>query len=272
MAKEINLTSQKWNDIIFEGKNKDYGAYDMRKSSSKRHIVALLVILAFAVFVSFLPLIVESIAAAGGTENISESNVLAELKQLEDQVKEKDIIREAAAEPPPVLKSTIQFTVPEIVDKKDIKDDEEMKAQDELASTTTQISVATVHGEEHGVDIADLQDHKVIAEVKDDIFDFVEQMPVYPGGDKELNKFLSKNIVYPEIASSNRIQGKVRVKFVVGTTGEVTDVEISKGVDRSLNAEAIRVVKSMKKWIPGKQNGQPVKVRCEVQIVFALQD
>lgn len=274
MAREINLTSQKWNDIIFEGKNKDYGAYEMRKSSSKRHIVALIVIALLVAFISFLPLLIKTITPSRGADNIDTSNVLADIKQLEDQVKEKDIIREVAAEPPPVLKQTIQFVAPEIVSAKDITEDDEMKSQSELAATDIQISVATVDGvKDGGIDIADLKDHKVIVEAKDEIFDFVEQMPEFPGGNKERVKYFQRNQKYPEIAQMNGIQGKVTVQFVVGMAGEITEIEVIGGVkDRSLQAEATRLVKSMPRWIPGKQNGQAVRVRHKIDIVFAMQE
>ena len=101
MAKDINLTSLEWNEIIFEGKNKDYGAYEMRRSSSNRHVIALLISLALVVFVWFLPTLAETVASMRKTaDNISEDTVLANLqKELEDQVQEKDIIREETAPP-----------------------------------------------------------------------------------------------------------------------------------------------------------------------------
>lgn len=274
MAKEISLTSQKWNDIIFEGKNKDYGAYEMRKSSSKRHIIALIVIAVFVVFVSFLPLLVETIAAGLRTESLDGDVVLADLQQLEDQVKEKDIIRDQAVEPPPVLKSTIQFTVPEIVPKEQIAEDEEIKAQEDLAESKVQISVATVEGvEKGGVDIADLNQHKVVAEVEDKVFDSVEQMPEYPGGRNALTRFIQSKLQYPEIAASNGIKGTVTIGFIVGIDGSISEITVLDGVkDRSLQAEALRVVKLMPKWIPGKQNGQGVKVRMKYPITFNLQE
>lgn len=275
MAKDINLTSKKWNDIIFEGKNKDYGAYEMRQFSSKRHIIAFSLIIVLVIFVSFLPSLIQTVSSSRKvTENISESTVLVDLqKELEEQVQEKDIIREETAPPPPPLKSTIQFTAPEIVDASEITEDDAMKTQDELAESKVQISVATVEGtdDEHGIDIADLEQHKVIAEdIENKVFDVVEQQPQFPGGMSELMKFLSDNIVYPQIALESGLQGRVIVQFVVNKNGEIVNIQVVKGVDPFLDKEAVRVINMMPKWIPGKQNGQAVNVKFTLPVNFKL--
>lgn len=275
MANEINLTSQRWNDIVFEGKNKEYGAYEMRKSSSKRHVVALVVILAFVVFVSFLPLLVETLTPERTVDNLTDETVLAAIRELEEQVKEKDIIREVAAPPAPILKATIQFTVPDIVTKAEITDDNSLSSQEDLQQSTSQISVATVLGEEKGVDIQDLEGHKVIAAVKDEVFAFVEVEPKFPGDDARATKrtkFLSDNIQYPEIAKQQKIKGRVVVQFTVGIDGSITDIEVVSSPDRSLSKEAERVVAMMPKWQPGKNNGQAVKARFTLPIRFDLTD
>lgn len=273
MAKDINLNSEQWNDIVFERKNKNYGAYEMRMSSSKRLIIAFLIATAIVIFVSFLPALIETVAnARSTTENISESSVLANLKELEEQVKEKDIIREESAPPEPPLKSTIQFTAPEIVDASEIKDDEEMKSQEDLAESKVQISVATIEGtdEERGIDIADLEQHKVIAEEKKEILEVVEQLPEFPGGEQALMKYLANNIKYPSIARETQIQGKVLVRFVVNKNGEVSDIQIVRSPHISLGNEAVRVVRAMPKWIPGRQNGKTVNVYFTLPVDFLL--
>lgn len=275
MAKDINLTSKKWNDIIFEGKNKDYGAYEMRQTSSQRLIIAFLISIAIVVFVAFLPSLIETVTPKKNiSDNLSESTVLADLqRELEEQVQEKDIIREETAPPPPPLKSTIQFTAPEIVDASEISEDDEIKSQDELAESKVQISVATVVGtdEVHGVDIQDLMEHKVIAEEKkEEVLEFVEQQPEFPGGTQALMKYLNDNIKYPVIAQENNIQGRVTLRFVVNRYGEISNIQILRGVDPTLDQEAIRVVKSMPKWIPGKQNGKSVNVYFTLPVNFVL--
>lgn len=274
MAKDIHLTSKRWNDLVFEGKNKAYGSYELRMTTSKRLVIAFLVIVALVLFIAFLPALIHSVKPEKEvSENLSESSVLADLKELEDQVQEKDIIREEAAPPPPKLKSTIQFTAPEIVDAKEIKEGEEIKSQGELGESKVQISVATVEGTDdtHGVDIADLEQHKVIAEEKKEkVYNVVEQEPAFPGGEEALMKFLHDHIVYPPMAMNSGIKGRVSLRFVVTKTGEISDVKVLRGVDPSLDEEAVRVIKLMPKWIPGKQNGKAVDVYFSLPVSFVL--
>ena len=272
MAKDINLTASEWTDIIFEGKNKDYGAYKLRQSSRKRHFYALGAMLIFVVIVISLPFLIAAVKNSLHTENVSDVTELSNLK-MEDEVKEQDKIKQETAPPPPPLKSTIKFTPPEITEEKINKDDQ-MKSQDELNDTKVTVSVADVKGtdDKHGVDIADLKDHKVVVQEEEEKpFVGVEQMPQFPGGEGELMKYLSKNIHYPTIAAENGIQGRVTLRFVVSKTGDITDVTVLKGLDPSCDKEAIRVVKSMPNWIPGKQNGRNVPVYYTLPVSFRLQ-
>jgi protein TonB len=108
-------------------------------------------------------------------------------------------------------------------------------------------------------------------EASDEIFVVVEEQPEFPGGQAALMKFLSDNIRYPVIAQENGIQGRVICSFVVEKDGSITDVQVVRGVDPSLDKEAVRVIQSMPKWKPGKQRGKPVRVRFTLPIVFRLQ-
>ncbi len=272
MAKDINLTSSAWTDIIFEGKNKEYGAYKLRQTSEKRHFVAIGVMIVIVIFVMFIPYLYDAVKSGLATDNVSEVSELSNLK-MEDEVKEQDKIKEETAPPPPPLKSTIKFTPPEITDEP-IKKEDKMKSQEELNETKTQVSVADVKGtdDSHGVDIADLKENKVVVQEEvEKPFQAVEQMPQFPGGEKELMTYLAKNIKYPTIAAENGIQGRVTLRFVVSKTGDITDVSVLKGLDPSCDKEAIRVVKSMPKWIPGRQNGKNVPVYYTLPVKFTLQ-
>ena len=112
-----------------------------------------------------------------------------------------------------------------------------------------------------------------VQEVKEEsvVFEVVEQMPSFPGGEKALMEFLSKNTKYPSVAEENGIQGRVVCTFVVETNGSITDVKVVRAVDPALDREAVRVIKSMPKWIPGKQNGKAVRVKYTVPVNFKLQ-
>ena len=102
------------------------------------------------------------------------------------------------------------------------------------------------------------------------VFDVVEQMPSFPGGQAALFQWLSSNLKYPVVAEDNGVQGRVIVTFVVERDGSITDVKVVKSVDPSLDKEAVRLVKSMPKWIPGKQKGEAVRVKYTVPVTFRL--
>ena len=108
-------------------------------------------------------------------------------------------------------------------------------------------------------------------EETNEVFLIVEQMPVFPGGDEALRKFLAQEVKYPVIAQENGISGRVYVKFVINQNGEVSDVQVARPLDPNLDKEAVRVVKSMPKWAPGKQRGKAVRVSYTVPINFVLQ-
>lgn len=107
-------------------------------------------------------------------------------------------------------------------------------------------------------------------EVESAPLNFAEEMPGFVGGDKALYEYLSNNIKYPKREKQIGIEGKVYVEFVVGKKGEITDVKIKRGVSEALDAEAIRVIKSMPNWLPGKQNGRAVKVIYVMPISFKI--
>lgn len=107
-------------------------------------------------------------------------------------------------------------------------------------------------------------------EATEEIFVVVEQQPEFPGGMSALMKFLSDNIKYPVIAQENGIQGRVITNFVVERDGSITDVNVVRGQDPSLDKEAVRVIKTMPRWKPGQQRGKPVRVRFTLPVQFRL--
>lgn len=282
MAKDINLTDEKWIDLIFEGRNKNYGAYTLRKNTPKRHTFAFIVVMLATALIVLASIAASKISRARQERKEAMTQVSA-LSDIEldkpEELPEENQVKKFEAPPPVELKSTVQFTAPVIKKDEEVPEEQTMKSQEELVKSDVQISIADVKGtdEETGVDIATLQEHKVIVqeekeEVKEEkVFEIVEQPPSFPGGESALYEWLSKNINYPVIAQENNIQGRVTCQFVVGRNGEIEDVRVVRGVDPSLDKEAIRVIKSMPKWIPGKQGGNAVKVRYTLPVQFKLQ-
>lgn len=276
MSKDIKLNSEEWCDVVFEGKNKQYGAYRLRQSSSKRHIVAFIVILLFAGVVAALPGLVSAV------KNLTQNNDMGPMDQayemtqvtVEEKIPEENIIKQETAPPPPPLKSTVKFVPPTIAKDEEVQETE-MASQTEVQETKIQISVASVQGtdDKHGIDIAELREHKQIVQekpVEEKPFYTVEQMPSFPGGEAAMNKFIADNLKYPVVAQESGISGRVTIRFVVTKNGDISDVTVVRGIDPSCDREALRVVKAMPKWVPGKQNGLNVPVYFTLPIVFKL--
>jgi len=274
MPKDFDLNSQRWLSLVFADKNKEYGAYIHREESSDRHLTAMIIISVIALSLIFLPRLVKSIMPEqkdiGQVTSVELSNL-----DLNQEIPEENQIKQIEMPPPPELKTTVAFTPPVVVEDEKIRDDEIMLTQQELTDIKADISVATVEGVEGGtVDIADLVEHKLITEEpkKPEIFNHVEVMPQFPGGNEALLKWLHDNMNYPTIAAEQGIQGRVTLRFVVTPDGSIDQVEITRGLDPSCDKEALRVVKKMPKWIPGKQNGNPVYVYFSLPVTFRLQN
>lgn len=269
---KVDLTSLEWCELIFKDRNKSYGAYKMRRDLGKRQTAALVIVTVVALAGFTLPRLIK-LAMPKQKEEMVEVTQLSALE--EPEVKEEIIKKVEPIAPPPALKSTIKFTAPVIKKDEEVNDDEELKSQDELTQTKVQISIVDVKGNDelNGKDIADLQEviTKAPETEKEEPYTMVEQMPQFPGGPTELLKYIAKNLKYPVIAQENGIQGRVILRFVVSAKGYVEDVKVLRSLDPYCDKEAIRVVKSLPQWIPGKQNGRNVPVYYTCPIVFKLQ-
>ena len=266
MAK-IDLTSLEWRELIFQGKNKEYGAYILRSESNKRHNVAMIIITVIALVGFSLPALIEMVKPKQRDVNV-EVTTLSKLVKADVK---NDVKKVDAVAPPPDLKSSVKFTAPIIKKDEEVKDENQLKSQEELTKNTAAISLADVKGNDKGtVDIADVKQN-VTQEVEDKVYTVIEQMPQYPGGEGELLAYINKNIKYPVIAAENGVQGKVTLRFVVTKTGAVDKVEVVRSLDAACDKEAVRVVKTLPRFIPGKQNGVNVSVWFTLPIKFQLE-
>lgn len=160
--------------------------------------------------------------------------------------------------PPPPPPQVITEALNVVDDDIDLAEQEIISSEDDqsLAQVQNYVAPAVVEEEE---------------ESTQQIFTIVEEMPDFPGGQAALMSFINKSIKYPVIAQENGIQGRVSCSFVVNKDGSIVDAEVLRGVDPSLDKEALRVINSMPKWKPGKQRGKPVRVKYTVPITFRLQ-
>jgi TonB family C-terminal domain len=266
---KIDLTSFEWRELIFQGKNKGYGAYMLREQSNKRHNIAMIIVVILAFLLFSIPKLIE-MAKSKQKEVNTEVTTLSKLAKAE--VKDEHIKKVEAVEPPPALKSSVKFTAPVIKKDEEVKEQDEMKSQEEIQNAKGIISIADVKGNDdvNGKDIADVKAN-VTQVVEEKVYDVIEQMPVFPGGEGELLAYIGKNLHYPVIAAENGISGKVTLRFVVGKTGKVEKVEVLRSLDPACDKEAVRVVKSLPDFIPGKQNGVNVSVWYTLPITFKLE-
>ncbi|WP_303661011.1 energy transducer TonB [uncultured Duncaniella sp.] len=283
MAKDVDLSSSEWIDLIFEGKNKNFVAYTLRKASAKRHNRAMLVILVVLFIVALLGLLANTVLQkndARPEDQVEQALIDYSTEDVEDDEPEEPEQQRVEEQLPEALPEEILNTVKatELAIVRDEEVVEEIKSQDELKDTDT--AVGTTDFDKGTDDLNVVREHKneVIVEEKkpepvDDnkVFDVVEQKPQFPGGEAALLKYVAEHIRYPAMAQENNIQGRVVVQFVVTKTGAVGEVKVVRGKDPDLDKEAVRVVKSLPKFVPGKMNGHAVNVWYTLPIQFKLQ-
>ena len=282
MAK-IDLYDPKWVDMVFAGKNKEYGAYQLRKGTSGRNIKALLILVIAAALVGgFLAWKVIEQKQAEEQQAYMEAMELAKLQQQakkEEKKKEPVKPKVEMKKEIPVARETQKFTAPVIKKDELVKEENQVKQMDKLDDKVA-VGTENKEGVKDRTVEAVRNDIAVAApppppapkpEVATKVFDVVEEMPSFPGGQAALMSFLSSNIKYPVVAQENGVQGRVIVGFVVERDGSITDVKVMRSVDPSLDREAQRVVRAMPRWKPGKQNGSAVRVKYTVPVVFRLQ-
>lgn len=282
MAK-IDLYDPKWVDMVFAGKNKEYGAYQLRKGTSGRNIKALLILVIAAALVGgFLAWKVIEQKQAEEQQAYMEAMELAKLQQQAKKEEKKKEQVKPKIEPKkeiPVARETQKFTAPVIKKDELVKEENQVKQMDKLDD-----KVAVGSEDKEGVKdrtVEAVRSEIAVAapppspapkpEVATKVFDVVEEMPSFPGGNAALMSYLNSNTKYPVVAQENGVQGRVIISFVVERDGSISDVKVARSVDPSLDREAQRVVKSMPRWTPGKQNGQTVRVKYTVPVVFRLQ-
>ena len=302
MAKRnVDLTSKAWRDLVFEGKNKDFGAYKLRQKSESRHTLA--------VIFTFIGLVIVVLALIGWSkfsdwreeqrllalqeerERMSQIEMAQELEEVPEEEEEKykeetppepeEAPKEEVAQ---VQQTQIDIVPPEKVVNK-VEEVDKLLENDAMRSKNTvesNIENFEVKREDVAEKVQAPAPPPPVVEKKeepkpeppkpkaDEIFTAVEQDAQFPGGQAKLMQWLSSNIRYPDIAQQNGVQGRVVVKFVVEKDGSVSNPTIVKGVDKDLDAEALRVVKRMPKWQPGKNNGQPVRSYFTLPVQFKL--
>ena len=284
MAKDVDLSSKEWRDIVFEGKNKDFGAYTLRAASPQRHTKAVIyMVIALAILLTLLILSVNGVFSRPDDEQIvtSTEQELAQFEAPEEEMEEEEEEQIQQFEEPEEIIAPEEVAneqrVTDLLITNDDEFEEEKAAKDVDKVMENEAQAGTIDVTE-GTNDLNKQTivQEVIAETKPVeeapvSIAMVEQKPSFPGGEAAMYQWLSSNIQYPAVASEEGIQGRVVVEFVVGKDGSITNVKVLRPRHPALDKEAVRVIKSMPKWVPGRNNGQPVKVTYTLPVTFKLQ-
>jgi protein TonB len=259
MAKE-KIKAPSFDDIVFEIRNKEYGAYRLRKRYNRNVLIALLIgtiIMSTAIITPYL-----NAKALVSRAKRAEREVEIKLENL-DQPAETVVPPPPPPPPPPETVQQARYVPPVVVDS--------VKPEEQAQLMNADEALSEVRNEDVGVEVVqEVKEEVQESEAEAEIFVVVEEMPMFPGGEIELLKWIADHTNYPEVAKENNIQGKVVVRFCVTAKGTVDRATILKPVDPELDKEALRVVSELPSFKPGKQGGKPVPVWYMVPITFQL--
>jgi protein TonB len=256
---EEKINAPDFDDIVFETRNKEYGAYRLRRKYNRNVLIGMMIgiiILSTAIITPYL-----NAKAAEGRAKRAERQVEIKLENL-------DTPHEQVAPPPPPpppptdVVQQQRYVPPVVVDTIKPEDVKQLMTADQAQVEVTNKEVVEV--------VQQVKEEVQEADPEATPFVVVEEMPMFPGGDVALLKYIADHTQYPEVAKENNIQGKVIVRFCVTSKGGVSQVSILKGVDPELDKEAIRVVNTLPAFKPGKQGGKPVPVWYMVPITYTL--
>jgi protein TonB len=261
-------------DIIFEGRNKDYGAYDLRKTYSKRIYTSLAAVMALCLLIFVGSLLANSLGANKNKKLDVQDVQLEEVKEEKKNEPPPPPPPPKMPEPPKV--EIAKFTPPKIVEDKEVKEDEKPpeveKIEEAKIGTINQegakdegvVAPPVEKGTGDAVAPKDTEDY-------DKIFTKVENPAEFPGGLDGWRRYLERNLNYPESAQDNGTQGVVRVQFIVDRDGNISEVQSLNDPGDGLADEAVRIIKKGPKWKPAEQNGRKVVYRHIQSITFQLQ-
>ncbi len=271
MSAKLDLLHGSWIDNVFQGRNKTYGAYELRKNSGKRTLVAFIIGAIFFTFLVLIPVISKMIS----------DNMPEEEKTLDQKV----VLANIAEPPPPPIEEPIvvepvvqkqtqsnvdiqKYVPPVIVDKKVVQ--EEVAIVTEIKKSGSENIKAKEGGEVvlDGTESEIKVDAKVVEEDPQKVYTSVQVLPEFPGGMAGFAKYVQKNYRVPEVDED--ISGNVFVNFVVEKDGSLTDIKIVRDLGYGTGKEAIRMLKGAPKWKPGIQNGKAVRVSYNLPIRLVI--
>jgi protein TonB len=267
---KIDLFRKEWLDVVFENKNKAYGAYQLRQKNSSTTTRALLFASAAFILLFITPKIISLIKGA-----LPEDEVV---QQVEVTVQPPPPVDPKTpppppVEPPPPKQDQVKFPPPIVKPDVEVRDQEPPQIEDLKKADPGQKTIAGDPDADIVITAPVGEGPKQAAVVEDTkVYDFVsiETPPSFPGGIEKFYAYVGKSIKYPPMAAENNIQGKVFLSFVVEKNGELTDIHVDRKLGGGTDEEAVRVLKASPRWTPGIQNGKPVRVKYNIPISFTL--
>ena len=259
-----NVVAENRNELVFEHKHKDYGAYQIRRNYNRTIFMAMIIASASFLFAVSIPAIMDWI-------NSHNKEIVAPVDNTPVDLTPPPPIDPTEPPPPPPppppVMETVKFTPPVVTD--DAVVDEPPPVQ---TDETPQISTETHEGDGNTDIVIPENTGPAVVETVEAPLTIVEQMPTFPGGEGEMMKYIQKNVQYPQMEKEAGVSGTCYVNFVVEKDGSISDVKVLRGVSGGpgCDKEAIRVIKSMPPWKAGKQNGREVRVFFNLPIKFTL--
>ncbi len=257
----MKISVDDFDDIIFENRNQDYGAYELRANYPKRGSISMLISILIALISVLSPLII-NILKQNEYNRYLEKNSSAELANLKE-INQDEIAPPPPPPPPPNVKE-IKFVAPKIVDTL-TNDEVELATTEDLSENSNSGTVDTIS---KVVEVIVEETAPLVEQVYENFA--IQEKPEFPGGAQAMIQYVASNTKYPSMALENGIEGTIYIKFVVTKNGDIGDPKVLRRVDPLLEEEALRVVKGMPKWIPGKNNGTPVNSWVVIPVKFSL--
>ena len=264
-----------WENIVFEYRNKDYGAFRLRRLYPRNISIAIISVIGGYLLLFLIPTLFKK---SDKVEEVSQGETTKMIYYAE--LAPPPPIEKTYVAPPPktvqknIVQKVVKYVAPKVT-KEEVIETEDLPTVEEVS--TNRIGTENVEGTgtqvyDEPVQVAAPPPTPEPEPKKEEkvVYTFVQKQPEFPGGNDALFKFMRENIIYPQIAADNGVQGTVIVQFTVNENGELTDLVVVRSLDRSCDQEALRVIRKMPRWIAGEQNGKKVSVRFTVPIRFIM--
>ena len=265
-ARDVDLNSKEWCELVFEGRNKEYGAYYLRKTSTRRHLFAFLtVIVATIIVILFFEIIQFGRTLQSENEYEIKPVELSSLIGLEENNNNR--IEQVKAEKQSPLKDIVQFTPPTITKDEDIEQIQKELQEINLSPDSIDLSATLEDSLLLQREMTQLNRDE---ESDTAVVDEKNRNARFQDGKTALLRYIYQNIHYPPVALRQRINGRVVCSFIVNEDGSLSDITLVQGVYVFLDDEVLRVVRAMPVWNPALKDGKPVKVKYIMPVVFKL--